>query len=104
MNEIINKKRRRFFALAKELGYQSEMIKNRGKAHFKKEHFNELTEVELDWLIKKLEKKLYDAEFEQKIAANEADAMRQEEEQGKFAEMEAWDAEQAFYASQGPDY
>lgn len=48
-------RRKRFFALCRELGYGAELSKERAKAHFEAASFNDLTIEQLDWLIDRLE-------------------------------------------------
>jgi hypothetical protein len=45
---------RLFFLLSSQLGYEAEKIKDAGKKYFKKDHFNELTNDEISFLIDKL--------------------------------------------------
>jgi hypothetical protein len=49
------KRRKRFFALCRELGYGADVAKGRAKAHFAVASFNDLTIDQLDWLIDRLE-------------------------------------------------
>ena len=49
------KRRKRFFALCRELGYGAQLAKERAKAHFEVESFNDLSIDQLDWLIDRLE-------------------------------------------------
>ncbi len=53
-NEASTKQRKMFFAVSKQLGYEAEDVKNRAKLHFGKEHFNELTKSNLEFLLDKL--------------------------------------------------
>lgn len=55
--DSLTRKQRRFFALSHELGYEAMTVKERAKKYFKVEHFNQLTEEQLDELIGKLEAK-----------------------------------------------
>jgi len=48
-------RRKRFFALCRELGYGADFAKERAKAHFAAASFNDLTIDHLDWLIDRLE-------------------------------------------------
>lgn len=58
MDEI-DRKRKRFFALGRELNIDSEELKERAKKHFgEKETFNNLTLAQLKILIAKLEAQL----------------------------------------------
>ena len=50
-----SKRRKRFFALARELGYGGQLAKERAKAHFAAESFKDLSIEQLDWLIDRLE-------------------------------------------------
>jgi len=50
-----SKRRKRFFALARELGYGGQLAKERAKAHFAAESFKDLSIEHLDWLIDRLE-------------------------------------------------
>ncbi len=50
-----SKRRKRFFALSRELGYDTDFAKERAKAHFEVASFNDLTIDQLDWLIDRLE-------------------------------------------------
>lgn len=50
-----NQKRKRFFALCRELGHDAEVSKERAKAHFGAASFNDLSIDQLDWLIDRLE-------------------------------------------------
>jgi hypothetical protein len=55
----IERKRKRFFALGRQLNIDSEELKERAKKHFnEKETFLNLTEEQLKILITKLEAKL----------------------------------------------
>jgi hypothetical protein len=49
------KRRKRFFALSRELGHGAQKAKDRAKAHFTLESFNDATIEQLDWLIDRLE-------------------------------------------------
>lgn len=49
------KRRKRFFALCRELGYSADVSKERAKAHFEVASFNDLTIDQLDWLLDRLE-------------------------------------------------
>jgi hypothetical protein len=46
-----SKRRKRFFALCRELGYGADFVKDRAKAHFALASFNDATIEQLDWLI-----------------------------------------------------
>jgi hypothetical protein len=46
--------KKKFFALAHELGYSADLVKERAKAHFKLKSFNDATSEQLNWLIEKL--------------------------------------------------
>jgi hypothetical protein len=50
-----SKRRKRFFALCRELGYGADFAKERAKAHFAVASFNDLTIEQLNWLIDRLE-------------------------------------------------
>jgi hypothetical protein len=50
-----SKRRKRFFALSRELGHGAQLAKERAKAHFEVASFNDLTIDQLDWLIDQLE-------------------------------------------------
>ena len=50
-----SKRRKRFFALCREVGYGADVAKERAKAHFEVESFNDLSIDQLDWLIDQLE-------------------------------------------------
>lgn len=55
-NNLLNKRRRRFFALGRELGYDSQVLKERAKKHFnEKDTFNNLKINQLEILINKME-------------------------------------------------
>ena len=49
------KRRKRFFALSRELGYDPQIAKDRAKAHFALASFNDATIEQMDWLIDRLE-------------------------------------------------
>lgn len=51
IDEVLNKKRREFFALSNELGYEAEKSKDRAKHYFQVESFNDLTFEQLDKLV-----------------------------------------------------
>jgi hypothetical protein len=59
---------RQFFAMARELGYESMWIKDKAKKKFSKEHFNELTDFELNYLIGELSKIQYDRQTKETTA------------------------------------
>lgn len=50
-----SKRRKRFFALCWELGHDSQVAKERAKAHFEVASFKDLTIDQLDWLIDRFE-------------------------------------------------
>ena len=49
------KRRKRFFALCRELGHDAQVAKERAKAHFEVASFNDLSIDQLDWLLDRLE-------------------------------------------------
>ncbi len=62
--EQLNNLRRRFFALAHELEFDAEQVKERAKAKFNKQSFSDLTFEEVSELIKKLEATLVDRYYQ----------------------------------------
>ena len=55
MNDLASQQQKRmFFALAHELGYDTEVVKERAKKHFKLETFKNATKDNLSFLIDRL--------------------------------------------------
>lgn len=48
--------RKKFFAIANGLGYDSELVKERAKKHFKLDSFNDITKEQVEELIEKMSK------------------------------------------------
>jgi hypothetical protein len=50
----VSQKKAKFFALARELGYEAEVVKERAKQRFALASFNDITPEQLSWLIERL--------------------------------------------------
>jgi len=58
--------RKRFFALGREMGFESEELKNRAKKFYKEtDTFNNLTEEQISLLITKLESKQFEVSYKE---------------------------------------
>jgi len=58
--------RKRFFALGREMGFDSEELKNRAKKFYKEtDTFNNLTEKQISLLITKLESKQFEVSYKE---------------------------------------
>ncbi len=58
MEKISDRQRRKFFALCTVLGIDGDEAKNRGKALYQVEHMKDLTMMQAESLIKKLEDRI----------------------------------------------
>lgn len=54
MTPVSPKQKAMFFALAHQLGYDAETVKERAKARYGLESFNDITTEQLSWLIDRL--------------------------------------------------
>jgi hypothetical protein len=54
MSPVSHKQKAKFFALAHELGYDAEFIKDRAKQRFALASFNDISLEQLSWLIERL--------------------------------------------------
>jgi hypothetical protein len=54
MSPVSQKQKAKFFALAHELGFDAETIKERAKQRFALASFNDISPEQLSWLIERL--------------------------------------------------